>query len=471
MVMKEIEEKLLFLLQINPSIDLSAKILESEGSEMTSSLQFSKDMNLLYSLDKIMDFEDISDFDVSLAKSKSVSISQLSKNLLHKQKSRKGKDLLKFISKDQAAKANEGQDHRSPFLSSFYSVVSFVTNSTIRNLDTIRQNINTHYKRADDRNKGIEYYNSLLKFIVASNQSRSILSPLVIGVGENPFISIEACGIEKLKQMNKSIKETFRYLCTIFIRDYSKLKAVVSEFVKSKLNSVKTNSRQHLIRSSSSDEMIVISQIRALLECLNDMIVVLSENPSREAFILNIVISFSKTKAEFKEFLEKLVGLILDTKDSLIILNKSHISETLISQTQIAAKLLLNKFIIHNKHDMQISSESHTMLQEILLEIIVDMLHKEVRKTESNDSGTSLLFSFLTYLLDVSAKEKFVIEKFQATKYQRLVTLFILLRTVLKMSNDRKHISNEIKNNCLDLVSECISTDNSINVSSPFCQC
>ena len=386
-VLKEVEDKLMFLLQINPSIDLSSKILENDSNEIASSSQFSKDMNLLYSLDKFIEFEDVNDFEISLAKSKSVSINQLGKSLLLKQKSRKGKDIMKFMSKDQSTKINEGQEHKSPLVSSFYSVVSFVTNSTIRNLDLIKENINTHYKRADDRIKGIEYYNSLLKFIIASNQSRSILNPLVIGVGENPFVSIEACGIEKLKQINRSIKDTLRYLCTIFIRDYSKLKTVVAEFIRSKLNSVKTNSRQPSIRSSSSDEMIVISQIRALLECLNDMIVILSENPSREAFILNIVISFSKIKEEFKEFLEKLIGLILDTKDSLIILNKSHISETLISQTQIAAKLLLNKFIINNKEDMQISNESHTMLQEILLEIIINMLHNEIKKTESNENG------------------------------------------------------------------------------------
>ena len=394
-IIKEIEEKLIFLLQINPSIDLSSKILENENNEMSSSLQISKDMNLLYSIDRFSEFEDISDLEISLTKSKSVSINQLGKAHLLKQKSRKGKDMMRFIGKDQSFKLNEGQDHKGPQSSSFYSVVSFVTNSTIRNLNTIRENINTHYNRADNRIKGIEYYNTLLRLIISSNQSRSIICPLVIGVGENPFNLIEAWGIEKLKKMNKSIKETFRYLCTIFIRDYSKLKSVVSEFIKSKLSSVKSNSKQQSMRSSSSDEMIVISQIRALLECLNDMIIILSDNPSREAFILNIVIGFSKIKSEFKEFLQKLIGLILDTKDSLIILNKSHISENLISQTQTAAKLLLNKFIIHDKEDMQISNESHTVLQEILLEIIINMLRKEIKQNEENDNGKVIICIYL----------------------------------------------------------------------------
>ena len=63
---------------------------------------------------------------------------------------------------------------------------------------------------------------------------------------------------------------------------------------------------------------------------------------------------------------------------------------------------------------------------------------------------------------------KNLIQKFLATKYQRLVTLFLLLRSILNMSRCQENLKDEIKNNLLDLVSECISTEVHFEVSLPL---
>lgn len=291
---------------------------------------------------------------------------------------------------NKSSKNKDMKDKEDIHSSSFSEVVSFVTNSSIRNLKVIRDNIDTHYSNADNRLLGFEYLNKLLKSVTCTNQPRSIISPLVTSVGDNPFSGVEASGIERLKKLNNKIKETLKNTILLFVNDYTKLKQTVAEFVKTRQN-LQTQQKTMPTRASQAEELIIISQIRALLEGLNDMIILLSENPAKEAFILHIMLEFTQADVKFSEFLTHLIGLILDTKDSLIVLNKSHISESLLSETQSAAKLLLSKFIIKDTEESQLSLDAHILLQETLLEIIVNILKDEMQSGDEIDMGKFIL--------------------------------------------------------------------------------
>ena len=261
-----------------------------------------------------------------------------------------------------------------------------MTNPNIKNFKNIRKSIDTHFSTADNRLLGFDYLNKLFRFIRHTGQSKSIISPLASSLSVNPFVNIEASGMERLRKINNKLKETLSNLIGIFISDYNNLRKTVLDFIKSRI--------QGNARSSSkisTDEIVIISRIRGILECLSDMIIILTDNPAKDAFILHIVLEFRQGECNFSEFFTNLIRLILDTKDSLIILNKSHLSENLISKTQAAAKLLLNKFIILNTDDSQIlnksfkeiilltSFEDHNLLQETLLENIIQMLKEEMK--------------------------------------------------------------------------------------------
>ena len=382
-LIKEIVEKLLFLLEINPSLDLVSQILEGDKQDaILDRLRSSKELNLLKSSNS--QFEGSSDGEVSMQRSKSAIVNYQSKHTLGHKGSRKAPRGSKFKPGSISTKNKEIQLQEKSQASSFTAVVSFVTNSTIRNLNTIRESIDAHRSTADARLQGFEYLNKLLKHIKMTNQSRALISPLTMSVGNNPFSGIEASGVDKLKNINNRIKEMLKHCIVIFTRDYTKLKQTVSDYIKAR-QPTQINGKTQAFRFTSADELVISSQIRSLLECLNDMIVILSDNPAKEAFILHIVIEFTKSDTDFAEFLTNLIGLILDTKDSLIVLNKSHISENLISQTQTAAKLLLHKFLIKDTEDSQLSMEAHNLLQETLLEIIVNMLNAEMKKEEDNE--------------------------------------------------------------------------------------
>ena len=435
-IMKEIEEKVLFLLEVNPSIDLNSQILESDsGDFILDRLKSSKEMNLLKSSDKYSGFGDASDSDLSLQRSKSAIVNPVNKGQFLKGKARKAarRSLMKKgIHNTRHADLKNESLHSS----SFESVFSFITNPTIKNFKGIKESIDAHFATADNRLQGFDHLNKLLKLLKNTNQSKSILAPMANSLEFNPFVNIEASGIERLRKVNNKIKETLRNLISIFISDYNKLKLTVSDFIKTRLQNSSRSSK-----ASSSDEVFIISQIRAILECLNDMIIILSDNPAKDAFILHIVIEFTQGDSKFSEFFTNLIGLILDTNDSLIILNKSHLSENLIAQTQTAAKLLLNKFIIKDTEDSQISLEAHILLQETLLDNIVNMLKEEMKCNKVEDTSKE-------------DKKKNSLQKFLATKYQRIVTLFLLLNTVLKMSYSFENVKDEIRNGILDIVAE-----------------
>jgi len=384
-VLKEIEDKLLFLLQINPSIDLSSQILEGDNNGLLiNRLKSSQELNLLRTGDNYSGFEKSSDSDIGMQRSKSAVIGALGKGQL--QKTRKQARGSKARSGFMSNRAREQREKDTISSSSFSEVVAFVTNSAIRNLDVIKENIDVHYATADNRLQGLDYLCKIYRTVICTNQPRSIISPLTTSVGNNPFLGVEASGIERLKKLNLKIKEALKNCIIMFVNNSVALKQTVEEFVntrQSQAGKLKDNGS----RSSSHEELILISQIRGLLECLNDMIVLLSDNPAKEAFILHIVLEFTQTNVKFSEFLTHLIGLILDTKDSLIVLNKLHISETLISETQTAAKLLLNKFIIKDTEESQLSLNAHILLQETLLEIIVNILKREMQTGDFKQKG------------------------------------------------------------------------------------
>jgi hypothetical protein len=101
----------------------------------------------------------------------------------------------------------------------------------------------------------------------------------------------------------------------------------------------------------------------------------------------------------------------------------------------------LNKFIIKDSKESPLSLEAHQLLQNTLLQIIVNMLGTEMNSTEITS--------------EESNKED-TLQKFLATKYQRLVTLFLLLRTVLTMSVTQENLKEETRTSILELVSKCI---------------
>ena len=312
-------------------------------------------MNLLQSSDNYSGLGSISDSDLSLQRSKSAVVKPSNRNEFLKTKSKK------HSRRGMIKKSNLSHKHGDAKLgdaggSSFKSVVSFITDPNIKNFKSIRESIDAHYTTADNRLLGFEYLNKLLRSIRMTGQSKSLISPLAGSIGQNPFVNIEASGVEKLRKTNNKLKEMLTSLIYIFISDYNKLKRTVAGFINAK-----TKASSKALPKSSSDEVIVINQIRGLLESLNDMIIVLSNNPAKDAFILHIVLEFRQGDLKFSEFFKNLIGLILDTKDSLILFNKSHLSEDLISKVQTAAKLLLNKFIIHDNEDSQISLDAHNL--------------------------------------------------------------------------------------------------------------
>ena len=165
------------------------------------------------------------------------------------------------------------------------------------------------FATADNRIYGLEYYNQLLAIVTKTNQSRSIISPLACGVDSNPFVSIEASGVERLRKINMKIKETLQKCFTLFVRDYSRLKYTVEQLIKYKNSNVRSSKKSSShsstvpTKSTTSDELIVVGQIRSIIECLNDMIVVLSNNPAKEAFILNVVLfEFQNNEIDFGMF-------------------------------------------------------------------------------------------------------------------------------------------------------------------------
>jgi len=55
--------------------------------------------------------------------------------------------------------------------------------------------------------------------------------------------------------------------------------------------------------------------------------------------------------------------------------------------------------------------------------------------------------------------KKALIQNVLATKYQRMVTLFLLLSKVLKMSYSQENIKDEIRNEILEIIGNCINPE------------
>jgi len=265
---------------------------------------------LLKSSDNYAGFGNKSDSDLALQRSKSASVNASNKNEFLKMKSKKH-CRRGIIRKERPSSKQCDLTGGSISGSSFKSVVSFITNPSIKNFKSIRESIDAHYSTADNRLLGFEYLNKLLKSIRLTGQSKSTLAPLAGSICENPFVNIEACGVERLRKINNKIKTILTSLIYIFVSDYNKLKKTVSDFIHNKLKSI-SKSPGNNVSKSSYDEILVIYQIRALLESLNDMIIILSDNPAKDAFILHIVLEFSQGDIKFSEFFKNLIGLILD---------------------------------------------------------------------------------------------------------------------------------------------------------------
>jgi hypothetical protein len=405
-IMGEVCDKLMFLLELNQSVDLSAQILESEGdANLVGRLKSSKDMNMPKSIDG-KSIDQTSEGDITLQRSKSAIAkpSEFGSKGLKRIKSKRNVKISKFHAIGKKSKQPKSENVSSTFESvsafikeidvNFCRLPNFDMDSPSENNEDSKsetQNSNeisvakqklkskileNTFKIADNRILGLEYYNKLLRTITQTNQCRSIVSSLALGVGENPFISIEASGIERLRKINSKIQDTLRLCFGLFIRDYTRLKYTVEELIKYKQAAVTTNLNKKAYKSTTADELIVASQIRSIIESLNDIIIILSNNPAKEAFILHVVFELNKSSVDFGVFISHLIGLILDAKDSLILY-----SDTLISQTQIAARLLLNKFIIKETEESQLSNDAHLLLQETMLEIIIGLLKNEILST------------------------------------------------------------------------------------------
>jgi hypothetical protein len=256
---------------------------------MVNRFKSSEMMNLQKSSDNYSGLEEKSDSDIVMQRSKSAVVSQTSQHQFQKSHARKAARRSRLKRRESRQKALQAS-LESINSSSFQAVQSFVTNPSIKDMKSIKESINLHYSTADNRLAGLDYLNKLLKIIKETNQNRSVVAPLAISVGTNPFSGVEASGAERLRRLNNKIKDSLYENILLFTRDYKQLMQTVKEIVKGgKAAAAQSSSNS----KTMAKDLLIISQIRALMECINDMIVILSENPAKEAFILNVVLEFA----------------------------------------------------------------------------------------------------------------------------------------------------------------------------------
>jgi hypothetical protein len=306
-IAKEAIEKLMLLLELNPSADsIDAFADESENSLAVGRLQSLKELaNLKVSdigSEMLLDPELLG---LDLARSKSVqmqpdieqSVKEIKEKVLDKDDWMN--NYIKYKEMQQTDASLTEKDLKSSFWSPLHAVVSFVTNSFVIGTNEIRKEFQEQIKIADYRALGIYY----LCLVNTNNMLRFHSGSLASSLGSNPFNGIETCRdrsiwnlLEDASQLSINLKNIPSFdsspgknignylnawtkkLLKLFNKEYSYFKELLrgsDNIDTKKAANLKLKEKKTIF---TVDENLVNDKIRIILSILNEINVLLNDN-------------------------------------------------------------------------------------------------------------------------------------------------------------------------------------------------